>query len=83
MSARERQAVVQRQDGSSSTSRCTMHQIGVMPMPPAIRTVWAASSLSGKLLRGALILSVLPTRSSSWMKREPPRLAGSRLMPNV
>jgi hypothetical protein len=44
-----------------------MHQIGVMPMPPASRMVWRASSLSGKLLRGALILSVRPTRSSSWM----------------
>ncbi len=37
-------------------SRCTMHQIGVMPMPPANRMLWLASSMSGKLLRGALIL---------------------------
>ena len=42
-----------------------MHQIGVMPMPPANRMTWLASSFSAKLLRGALILSVLPTRSSS------------------
>jgi hypothetical protein len=60
-----------------------MHQIGVMPMPPASRMTCAASSLSARLLRGALILSVLPTRSSSWTQREPPRLAGSRLMPSV
>jgi hypothetical protein len=60
-----------------------MHQIGVMPMPPANRMLCAASSASGKLLRGALILTVRPTRNSSWTWREPPRLAGSRLMPKV
>ena len=38
-----------------------MHQIGVIPIPPAISTVCAASSLKRKLLRGALIFRVLPT----------------------
>ena len=38
-----------------------MHQIGVMPMPPANSTTCAAFSTSGKLLRGALILIWSPT----------------------
>jgi hypothetical protein len=42
-----------------------MHQMGVMPMPPANRTTWLAFSTSGKLLRGALIWNDLPTPNSS------------------
>jgi hypothetical protein len=42
-----------------------MHQIGVMPMPPATRTMCSAFSTSGKLLRGALILMSWPTFISS------------------
>jgi hypothetical protein len=42
-----------------------------------------ASALSGKLFRGALILMTSPTRNWSWMKREPPLLAASHLMPTV
>ena len=45
-----------------------MHQIGVMPMPPANRTTCSASSTSGKLLRGALIFE---------------RVAGAQLIENV
>ena len=56
-----------------------MHQIGVIPMPPAIRTVWPARSSSLKLLRGPVMVTSWPTRSSLCMKREPPRLSGSRL----
>ena len=33
-----------------------MHQIGVMPMPPAMSTTCSAFSTSGKVLRGALTL---------------------------
>ena len=46
--------------GFSAIKCCAMHQIGVMPMPPANRTTCSAFSTSGKLLRGALILSVSP-----------------------
>ncbi len=44
-----------------------MHQIGVIPMPPAISTVWGASSVSGKWLRGPPTWKVWPTRACSTM----------------
>ena len=34
----------------SCSSRCTMHQIGVMPMPPANSTTCSASSTSGEIV---------------------------------
>jgi hypothetical protein len=46
-----------------ATSRCSMHQMGVTPMPPATSTERPAPSCSLKLLRGAEIGSVMPTRS--------------------
>ncbi len=55
-----------------------MHRMGVMPMPPASNTLRAASSCSAKLLRGAEIVIVCPTRNCSCTAREPPRLARSR-----
>jgi len=55
-----------------------MAHSGVMPMPPAISTLAAASSCSGKSWRGALISISSPTRRRSWTWREPPRLAASR-----
>ena len=56
-----------------------MHQIGVMPMPPASRMT--ASSLSAKLLRGVDLERLADAKLVR--QREPPRLAGSRLMPSV
>ncbi len=54
-----------------------MHQSGVTPMPPAINSVCLASSASGKLLRGALIVMMSPVLSLSCTQVEPPRLTRS------
>ena len=47
-SARERLAYHSSHDAPRRSSWRAMHSIGVMPMPPAISTVCAASSFSGK-----------------------------------
>ena len=60
-----------------------MHQIGVMPMPPANRTRVRGVFAQAEIVAGAADLQRRADRNSSWMKREPPRLAGSRLMPTV
>jgi hypothetical protein len=62
-------------------SRAIIGSIGVMPMPPAISTVWAASSTIGKLFLGAEISTISPARQRSWIWREPPRLVGERWTP--
>ncbi|MDT4837398.1 hypothetical protein FQZ97_711280 [compost metagenome] len=56
---------------------------GVMPMPPATSTLWAASASSGKWLRGEEMVSREPADTASCMKREPPREVGSRLTATV
>ena len=60
-----------------------MHSSGVMPMPPATSTVWAASSIRPKWLRGALMRRPMPTRSKSCTALEPPRLALSLSTPTT
>ena len=58
-----------------------MEIIGVMPMPPPTSTLCCASAASGKWLRGAPIVSVVPSLSRSKTADEPPREAGSRSTP--
>ncbi|MNV83398.1 hypothetical protein D3C71_1772010 [compost metagenome] len=58
-----------------------MESRGVMPMPPAIRTVRVASRRSGKLLRGSEMASTSPSRTLSTSTFEPPFEALSCLTP--
>jgi hypothetical protein len=55
-----------------------MASIGVMPMPPAMSRWRSASSCSGKWLRGTVMVTSSPSRTTSCMQAEPPRPLGSR-----
>jgi hypothetical protein len=77
-------ADVQRQsDIARADAERSMASMGVMPMPPAMSTLCGASSARGKLLRGALMRSVSPTRRVSCSVTDPPRLAASRPTPTT
>ena len=63
------------------SSAWAMASSGVMPMPPATRTVRVESRRSGKLLRGSEMASTSPSRTVSCRQLDPPLESGSSFTP--